>query len=52
MRPQYYPAGEHSRLILEMMNISVKISLSYAVTAHKAQGETLNEVIIDFGPKS
>ena len=26
------------------------LSLAYALTAHKCQGETLNEVIIDFGP--
>ena len=26
------------------------LSLAYALTAHKCQGETLDEVIIDFGP--
>ena len=26
------------------------LSLAYALTAHKCQGGTLNEVIIDFGP--
>ena len=35
---------------VEYQRQNFALSLAYAVTAHKCQGETLNEVIIDFGP--
>ena len=35
---------------VEYQRQNFPLSLAYAVTAHKCQGETLEEVIIDFGP--
>ena len=35
---------------VEYQRTNFPISLAYALTAHKCQGETLEEVIIDFGP--
>ena len=35
---------------IEYQRTNFAISLAYAMTAHKCQGETLDEVIIDFGP--
>ena len=35
---------------IEYQRQNFPLSLSYALTAHKCQGETLQEVIIDFGP--
>ena len=35
---------------VEYQRTNFPLSLAYAITAHKCQGETLNEVIIDFGP--
>ena len=35
---------------VEYQRQNFALSLAYAVTAHKCQGETLKEVIIDFGP--
>ena len=35
---------------VEYQRQNFALSLAYSVTAHKCQGETLNEVIIDFGP--
>ena len=35
---------------VEFQRTNFALSLAYAITAHKCQGETLNEVIIDFGP--
>ena len=35
---------------VEYQRQNFALSLAYAVTAHKCQGETLQEVIIDFGP--
>ena len=34
----------------EYQRTNFPLSLAYAITAHKCQGETLEEVIIDFGP--
>ena len=34
---------------VEYQRSNFPLSLAYAITAHKCQGETLNEVIIDFG---
>ena len=35
---------------VEYQRSNFALSLAYALTAHKCQGETLEEVIIDFGP--
>ena len=35
---------------VEYQRTNFPLSLAYAMTAHKCQGETLDEVIIDFGP--
>ena len=35
---------------VEYQRTNFALSLAYALTAHKCQGETLEEVIIDFGP--
>ena len=35
---------------VEYQRSNFALSLAYALTAHKCQGETLDEVIIDFGP--
>ena len=35
---------------VEYQRTNFPLSLAYAITAHKCQGETLNEMIIDFGP--
>ena len=35
---------------VEYQRTNFPISLAYAITAHKCQGETLEEVILDFGP--
>ena len=35
---------------IEYQRTNFPLSLAYAITAHKCQGETLDEVIIDFGP--
>ena len=35
---------------VEYQRTNFPLSLAYAITAHKCQGETLDEVIIDFGP--
>ena len=35
---------------VEYQRTKFPLSLAYAITAHKCQGETLEEVIIDFGP--
>ena len=35
---------------VEYQRTNFPLSLAYAITAHKCQGETLEEVIIDFGP--
>ena len=35
---------------IEYQRTNFPLSLAYAMTAHKCQGETLDEVIIDFGP--
>ena len=35
---------------VEFQRTNFALSLAYAITAHKCQGETLDEVIIDFGP--
>ena len=35
---------------VEYQRSNFPLSLAYAVTAHKCQGETLDEVIIDYGP--
>jgi hypothetical protein len=35
---------------VEYQRQNFALSLAYAVTAHKCQGETLEEVLIDFGP--
>ena len=35
---------------IEYQRTNFAVSLAYAMTAHKCQGETLDEVIIDFGP--
>ena len=35
---------------VEYQRTNYPLSLAYAMTAHKCQGETLDEVIIDFGP--
>ena len=35
---------------VEYQRQNFPLSLAYALTAHKCQGETLDEVIIDFGP--
>ena len=35
---------------VEYQRQNFPLSLAYAVTAHKCQGETLEEVVIDFGP--
>ena len=35
---------------VEYQRQNFAVSLAYAITAHKCQGETLEEVIIDFGP--
>ena len=35
---------------VEYQRTNFPLSLAYALTAHKCQGETLDEVIIDFGP--
>ena len=35
---------------VEYQRQNFALSLAYAITAHKCQGETLDEVIIDFGP--
>ena len=35
---------------IEYQRSNFALSLAYALTAHKCQGETLEEVIIDFGP--
>ena len=35
---------------VEYQRQNFALSLAYAITAHKCQGETLEEVIIDFGP--
>ena len=35
---------------VEYQRTNFPLSLAYAMTAHKCQGETLEEVIIDFGP--
>ena len=34
---------------IEYQRTNFALSLAYAMTAHKCQGETLQEVIIDFG---
>ena len=36
---------------VEYQRTNFPLSLAYAITAHKCQGETLEEVIIDFGPE-
>ena len=35
---------------IEYQRTNFALSLAYAMTAHKCQGETLDQVIIDFGP--
>ena len=35
---------------IEYQRTNFALSLAYAITAHKCQGETLDEVVIDFGP--
>ena len=35
---------------VEYQRTNFPLSLAYAITAHKCQSETLEEVIIDFGP--
>ena len=35
---------------VEYQRQNFALSLAYAITAHKCQGETLEEVVIDFGP--
>ena len=35
---------------VEYQRQNFALSLAYAITAHKCQGETLEEVIVDFGP--
>ena len=35
---------------VEYQRTNFPLTLAYAITAHKSQGETLEEVIIDFGP--
>ena len=35
---------------VEYQRTNFPVSLAYAITAHKCQGETLEEVILDFGP--
>ena len=63
LKKQFHPAHEQATPILpQRKNFTIKfgnveyqrtnfpLSLAYAVTAHKCQGETLEEVIIDFGP--
>ena len=35
---------------VEYQRSNFPLALAYAITAHKCQGETLEEVIIDFGP--
>ena len=35
---------------VEYMRTNFPLALAYAMTAHKCQGETLDQVIIDFGP--
>ena len=35
---------------IEYQRTNFPLTLAYAITAHKCQGETLEEVIIDFGP--
>ena len=36
---------------VEYQRQNFALSLAYAITAHKCQGETLDQVIIDFGPE-
>ena len=63
LKKEFHPAHDRATPILpQRKNFTVKfgnveyqrtnfpLSLAYAVTAHKCQGETLEEVIIDFGP--
>ena len=63
LRQNFNPGHENATPILpSRRNFKVKfgnveyqrqnfpLSLAYALTAHKTQGETLQEVIIDFGP--
>ena len=35
---------------VEYQRTNFPLSLAYAITAHKCQGETLEEVVLDFGP--
>ena len=35
---------------VEYMRQNYPLSLSYAITAHKSQGWTMDEVLLDFGP--
>ena len=63
LRQQYNPGHESATPIMperknfkenfgniEYQRTNFPLSLAYAMTAHKCQGETLEEVIIDFGP--
>ena len=63
LRKEFNPGHEQATPILpqrkkftvkfgnvEYQRTNFPLSLAYAITAHKCQGETLEEVIIDFGP--
>ena len=45
-RKKYTPRGGN----IQYQRTNFPLSLAYAITAHKCQGETLKYVIIDFGP--